>query len=274
MEKLRAASEYLGDEVVIAALPGPDGKLQAPVFLAENEARRLRGVPEAAGHCRWPVETRPGLVAVRSGRRTSVDGLAAALDAPPAASRARRSTRASRVAIARAPGFCSAPISPGDLEQQRPRRRRRATSSAEQKQIDRARWKRAPRWASTARARASPRGWPPRRPWARSTTFRPTPPWSTAFVVKNPAAIVDEVVGVQQRSAGGRRARPSRRRSSRSAIDVRDDLAASLGGEFSLSLDGPPFPVPSWKLVAEVYDPARLQATLAEVGRRLQRSRP
>jgi hypothetical protein len=44
--------------------------------------------------------------------------------------------------------------------------------------------------------------------------------------------------------------------------DIRNDIAASLGGEFSVSLDGSPFPVPSWKLVSEVYDPARLQASL------------
>ena len=82
-----------------------------------------------------------------------------------------------------------------------------------------------------------------------------------AFVVKSPAAIIDEVAGVQQRSpAAARQAIDELQQ--KVGFDVRNDLAASLGGEFSLSLDGPPFPVPSWKLVAEVYDPARLQATL------------
>jgi hypothetical protein len=45
---------------------------------------------------------------------------------------------------------------------------------------------------------------------------------------------------------------------------LRDQLAASLGGEFSVAFDGPIFP-PSWKLVAEVYDPARAQAALRQV---------
>ena len=47
--------------------------------------------------------------------------------------------------------------------------------------------------------------------------------------------------------------------------EVRAAMAASLGGEFSLSLDGAPFPVPSWKLVTEVYDPVRLEATLQKL---------
>jgi len=42
-------------------------------------------------------------------------------------------------------------------------------------------------------------------------------------------------------------------------------LAASLGGEFALSLDGPLMPVPSWKLVVEVYDPQRLQSVFARL---------
>jgi hypothetical protein len=86
----------------------------------------------------------------------------------------------------------------------------------------------------------------------------------TAFVVKNPTAIVDEVLAVQQRSpAAAEKALADARQ--QTGIDVRNDLAASMGGEFSLSLDGPAFPVPSWKLVTEVYDPGRMQATLQKL---------
>jgi hypothetical protein len=45
-------------------------------------------------------------------------------------------------------------------------------------------------------------------------------------------------------------------------IDVRRDIAAPLGGEIAVALDGPILPKPSWKVVIEVYDPARLQQTL------------
>jgi len=47
-------------------------------------------------------------------------------------------------------------------------------------------------------------------------------------------------------------------------IDLLEDLAAPLGGELALALDGPVLPTPSWRLVVEVYDEARLQHTLEQ----------
>ncbi len=46
-------------------------------------------------------------------------------------------------------------------------------------------------------------------------------------------------------------------------IDLREDLAATLGGEATFALDGPMLPVPSWKLIVEVYDPATLFHTFS-----------
>jgi hypothetical protein len=86
----------------------------------------------------------------------------------------------------------------------------------------------------------------------------------TAFAVKSSAAIVDQVMGmVDHLPMVPGKARADVRQ--QTGQDIRDEVAASLGGEFSLSLDGPPFPVPSWKLVTEVYDPGRLQATLQKL---------
>jgi len=59
---------------------------------------------------------------------------------------------------------------------------------------------------------------------------------------------------------------------STTGVDIRQDLAQPLGGEFAFAIDGPMLPVPSWKLVLEVNDPARLQQSiekLAEFGNRL-----
>ena len=47
-------------------------------------------------------------------------------------------------------------------------------------------------------------------------------------------------------------------------IDVKADLAAPLGGEFALALDGPLMP-PAWKLVVEVYDAPRLENTIEKL---------
>jgi hypothetical protein len=51
-------------------------------------------------------------------------------------------------------------------------------------------------------------------------------------------------------------------------VDLVDDFAAALGGELALAFDGPVLPTPSWKLVVEVYDPARLQGTFEILAQR------
>jgi hypothetical protein len=55
-------------------------------------------------------------------------------------------------------------------------------------------------------------------------------------------------------------------------LDIRNDLAASLGGEAALALDGPLLPTPSWKLVVEVYDPNRLQYSIGKLVEAVNRS--
>src|SRR5687767_15386674 len=44
-------------------------------------------------------------------------------------------------------------------------------------------------------------------------------------------------------------------------FSIRNDFAAPLGGEFAFAIDGPLLPTPSWKIVLEVYDQAKLQGT-------------
>lgn len=46
-------------------------------------------------------------------------------------------------------------------------------------------------------------------------------------------------------------------------LDLRNDLAEALGGEFTFALDGPLLPKPAWKAVVEVNDPAGLQKSIA-----------
>ncbi|HWN99885.1 MAG TPA: hypothetical protein VNS63_11515, partial [Blastocatellia bacterium] len=50
-----------------------------------------------------------------------------------------------------------------------------------------------------------------------------------------------------------------------SGLDIRNDFAAPLGGEFAFAIDGPVLPTPSWKMVFEVYDPNHLQQTFERV---------
>jgi hypothetical protein len=81
-----------------------------------------------------------------------------------------------------------------------------------------------------------------------------------AFVSKNPALMVDDVVQII--SAAHPQRNPLEESQAELNIDLRNDLAASLGGEAALALDGPVLPTPSWKLIVEVYDPNRLENSL------------
>ena len=83
---------------------------------------------------------------------------------------------------------------------------------------------------------------------------------ATAFVVKKPELLVDDLLGFLETVD------PNMRRSfddiqKSQGFDIRNDFAAPLGGEFAFAIDGPILPTPSWKIVLEVYDQAKLQNT-------------
>jgi hypothetical protein len=84
------------------------------------------------------------------------------------------------------------------------------------------------------------------------------------FVVKDPSSMVDDLLGVLETVS------PDLRKTldelqTKHGLNIRNDIAAPLGGEFAFAVDGPILPTPSWKLVFEVNDPAHLQQTLERV---------
>jgi hypothetical protein len=87
-----------------------------------------------------------------------------------------------------------------------------------------------------------------------------------AFVVKSPALLLDDVLAA---APGSRRGPDQALAEVESHLNVRlrEDVAETLGGEFAFALDGPLLPTPAWKIVVEVYDPARLQAAIESVVR-------
>jgi hypothetical protein len=103
--------------------------------------------------------------------------------------------------------------------------------------------------------------------------FSPQTAMVSAAVAKDAVEMFDDLVGTVSSQDGGLLEGLERLRRE-TGIDLREDLALALGGEGAFGVDGPVLPVPSWKLVLEVYDPARLQATLAtavaEASRRLE----
>ncbi len=91
-----------------------------------------------------------------------------------------------------------------------------------------------------------------------------------AFVVKEPVSLVDDLLGFLETAAPDLR-RHFRDLEAQHGLDVRRDFAAPLGGEFAFAIDGPVLPTPSWKMVFEVYDQARLQQTFEQVVEELNR---
>ena len=84
---------------------------------------------------------------------------------------------------------------------------------------------------------------------------------AAAFVVRDPAELVDEMMAMLLRRDPDALDK-LKQAEQEQGFDLREDLAAPLGGELAFALDGPLAPKPSFKMVVEVYDPARLQTTL------------
>ena len=91
-----------------------------------------------------------------------------------------------------------------------------------------------------------------------------------AFVIKDPTAMADNLLKAMQ-AVEPKFGEELAKLEAEHGINVREDLAAPLGGEFAFALDGPILPTPSWKIVVEVYNQAQLQSTLARIVTELNR---
>jgi len=86
---------------------------------------------------------------------------------------------------------------------------------------------------------------------------------ATSAVTSDGAKMFDDLIGLLA-SQDPRAVFALQLVEARLGIDLRDDFFATLGGEATLALDGPMLPVPSWKLIVEVYDPDTLINTLEQ----------
>ncbi len=254
IEKLREGGTYLGDEIAVVGLAG-EGR-RAPVLLAETRRDGFseflkKNMPGAA------VAVRPGVVAFGPDAG-SVEAVAAAFDSPGTtfqatpfyariadafregagmlfcADLARMRDRMDQVHMPQAAPAGVRYVVAGETEVDH-QTEVRATLGFAGERMGMAAWLAAP------------------SPMGSLDYVSPEATFVAAFVVQDPAAIVDQVAGVAK--LAGAAASP--------AAAIRDRLAGSLGGEFSVSFDGPLFP-PAWKLVAEVYDPQRVRDAIRQ----------
>lgn len=93
-------------------------------------------------------------------------------------------------------------------------------------------------------------------PMGSLTFFSPDANLVGAFVVREPATLVDELLALSPEFATH-----LAEIRQETGIDLRNDLAAPLGGEVAFGLDGPMLPTPSFKVAVEVYNPGLLEQT-------------
>ena len=92
--------------------------------------------------------------------------------------------------------------------------------------------------------------------------------FATTFVTRDPRQLISELL-----AAGGPQAAAAL-----SAIQQHvgfsplDDVAGSLGGEATIAVDGPLLPIPSWKVAVEVDNPTRLEWAIEQMVASIQRA--
>jgi hypothetical protein len=89
-----------------------------------------------------------------------------------------------------------------------------------------------------------------------------------AFLHRNPALMLDDVLALGKDDSGRRGIDEL---TAQTGVSVRDEIAEALGGEIALALDGPVLPQPSWKLILEARDPQRIESAIQRLADALGR---
>lgn len=292
--RLRTFSEYLGSEIAVAVQPGA-GHDMAPVVLAEVVKPGFRAfveaeiakIPAKPGEQPIRIIDNPAQLAGVSGKGLVVflrSDLVALSPEPAALGRLGQGSFAkgafgTRIAEAYRGGVTW--VVAAELEAVLRRAKAQAKKPADDQilrftGLDEARYFIGVRKETGGRtenratlAFAGPRhgvaAWLAAPAPMRAVEYiSPDATFAAAFLINSPALLVDELF--KMIAAG----RPNFEKELAAAellagVNVRQDLLRPLGGELALAMDGPVLPQPSWKVVVEVNDPARLQAALEKL---------
>lgn len=244
MELLQSSSGYLGNEIIVVAAADAKGNLTAPVVLAEtvkpgfaeylNTRLRAAGAKEDIR-----LSTRGNVVALGS-RTSGVENLTGGFAGTTLGERLMEVYRGGAglvVAVdlerlSRQTGAATGDIRQAVLEQRviGGKTDTHATVYFRDARGGPAAWLAAP------------------APIGALDFVSPEASLAAAFVVKNPQRILEEIAETN----------------SKIPPEIRE-LAVSLGGEFAFALDGAGFPLMTWKVAAEVYNPERMQATIESI---------
>ena len=94
--------------------------------------------------------------------------------------------------------------------------------------------------------------------------------FATAFVTRDPRQLLSELLA----AAGPQATETLNTIQQNAGFSPLDDVAGSLGGEATLAVDGPLLPIPSWKIVVEVDNPSRLEWAIEQAVGSMQRNAP
>ena len=251
LDKLRAASDYLGDEVVIAMAARPQGGVSAPVVFAQikrpgfSEFLKKLAVPATE-------EERNGFVLISMEHNSMADFEPALDNSNGGFAGTPFYARIAEVYRDGAGLMVSADLSRmGNGTDHSPFTGVRYVI-AEQKEVDHQMEARASMGFDGSRTGIAAWLAAP-APMGSLNYISPDATFLASFITRDAGATVDNLLDLMHRTPADL---------GPLGKQMRDDLAASLSGEFTLALDGPAFPVPSWKLVAEVYDANRVQSAL------------
>ncbi len=267
MAKVRGLSDFLGDEVVFAAVKDDSGKIGSPIFVAEVKRPGLREFLDKELHA--PAD----LKIVIESDLVAFSPDAKALNSVSLHTGGFGSTPfGQRIAASYTDGVGL--LFSADLEQIT-----KSTSTAashprplgfdnlkylvvEQKNTSGNTETRAA--LSFDGGRKGIASWLAEPAPIRALDFvSPDATMVTAGALKNPGAAIDEMFAWMEKNNPEFQAKLAAVEATL-GVSIRADLAGPLGGEVAFALDGPPLP-PSWKVVLEVYDPARLSWTIQKL---------
>jgi hypothetical protein len=89
----------------------------------------------------------------------------------------------------------------------------------------------------------------------------PQASFATAFVTRDPRQLLSELLA----ALGPQATDALNAVQQHAGFSPLDDVAGSLGGEATIAVDGPLLPIPSWKIAVEVDNPSRLEWAIEQV---------
>jgi len=98
----------------------------------------------------------------------------------------------------------------------------------------------------------------------------PQASFATAFVTRDPRQLLSELLA----AVGPQAAIALAAIQQNAGFSPLDDVAGSLGGEATIAVDGPLLPIPSWKVAVEVDNPSRLEFAIEQAVAAAQRNAP